>query len=265
MSSRSLASMLEVPQNQNQVDIAVFGGSGFYSFVENLREVEIQTPYGPPSEMPRVGQLGDRTIAFIPRHGSEHQIPAHRVNYRANLWAMAALGAKVCVAPFACGSLRPDFDRGDLVFVDQIIDRTHSRDGTFHDGPETFHLPFADPYDTTLRSELAAVARNRGLRVHDSGTVVVIPGPRFSSRAESQWHRAMGADLVNMTQAPEAALAGELGLRYVGIAMVTDFDAGLEGDPNIGAVTEEEVYAFLHSNADSIRGVLVEGLPTLTL
>ena len=257
--------MLQLPTLQSPVDVAVFGGSGFYTFVDHLEPIDIETPYGPPSSPPMVGSIGDRRVAFIARHGHEHTIPAHRVNYRANVWAMAALGARALIAPFACGSLRAELDRGDLVIVDQLVDRTHSREGTFFDGPETFHVPLADPYHAGLGAELAEHARALGLTIHEGGTVVVIPGPRFSTRAESRWHAAMGWDLVNMTQAPEAALAAEAGLAYVGIGLVTDFDAGLEGDPSVAAVTQDEVFGFLSANADHMRDLLHRAIPALTL
>jgi 5'-methylthioadenosine phosphorylase len=257
--------VLSLPELEPRVDVAVFGGSGFYSFVDHLTAVEIDTPYGPTSAAPMVGTIGDRTVAFLARHGHEHTIPAHRVNYRANVWAMAALGARALIAPFACGSLRADLERGDLVVVDQLIDRTHSREGTFFDGPETFHVSMADPYHRGLGEQLIVQARRLGLTVHDRGTVVVIPGPRFSTRAESAWHAAMGWDLVNMTQAPEAALAAEAGLAYVGIGLVTDFDAGLADDPQVTAVTQDEVFGFLAANAQHMRDLLHAAIPTLDL
>ncbi|MFN8050213.1 MAG: S-methyl-5'-thioadenosine phosphorylase [Acidimicrobiales bacterium] len=257
--------MLSVPTLEHRVDIAVFGGSGFYSFLDDLAPVALDTPYGPPSEPPMVGTIGDRRVAFIPRHGNEHTIPAHRVNYRANVWAAAALGARVLIAPFACGSLRADLDRGDLVIVDQLVDRTTGRDGTFFDGPETFHVPLADPYHAPLGHQLAVEAEALGLTVHEGGTVVVISGPRFSTRAESRWHAQMGWDLVNMTQAPEAALAAEAGMAFVGIGLVTDYDAGLEDDPSVPAVTQEEVFGFLTANADNMRRLLQTAIPVLDL
>lgn len=257
--------MLHIPELEPRVDVAVFGGSGFYSLDDELEAVHIDTPYGSPSAPAMVGSIGGRSVAFLARHGHEHTVPAHRVNYRANVWAMAALGARALVAPFACGSLRADLARGDLVVVDQLIDRTHSREGTFYDGPETFHVPLADPYDRGLGEQLAAAARSLDMTVHEGGTVVVIPGPRFSTRAESQWHARMGWDLVNMTQAPEAALAAEVGLPYIGIGLVTDYDAGLEDDPNIAPVTQDEVFGFLSANADNMRRLLHTAIPTLRL
>lgn len=257
--------MLNVPTLQPRVDVAVFGGSGFYTLADDLRPVDIDTPYGPTSAPAMVGTIGGRTVAFLARHGLEHTVPAHRVNYRANVWAMAALGARALIAPFACGSLRSDLPPGDLVVVDQLVDRTHSRIGTFFDGPETFHVPLADPYDSALGTQLADHARALGLAVHEGGTVVVIPGPRFSTRAESRWHAAMGWDLVNMTQAPEAALAAEAGLAFVGIGLVTDYDAGLEDDPSIPPVTQDEVFGFLAANADNMRRLLHTAIPALDL
>ena len=257
--------MLDLPALHHRVDVAVFGGSGFYTFADHLEPVSVETPYGPPSAPAMVGEIGGRSVAFLARHGEGHSVPAHRVNYRANVWAVAALGARALVAPFACGSLRPELARGDLVVVDQLVDRTHSRDGTFFDGPETFHVPLADPYDRQLGAELAEHARAIGLTVHEGGTVVVIPGPRFSTRAESAWHARMGWDLVNMTQAPEAALAAEAGLAFVGIGLVTDYDAGIEDDPSIAPVTQEEVFGFLAANADHMRQLLHRALPVLTL
>ncbi len=257
--------MLELPIPEDPVDVAVFGGSGFYSFLDDMTTVSIETPYGPPSADPVVGTVGGRRVAFMPRHGHTHSVPAHRVNYRANVWTMAALGAKALIAPFACGSLRAELGRGHLVLVDQQVDRTHSREATFFDGPETWHHPFADPYDRDLGETLAIAAEEQGLPVHRGGTVVVIPGPRFSSRAESAWHQTMGWDLVNMTQAPEAALAGEAGLRYVAIGLVTDYDVGLDDDPSIEPVTQDEVFSFLASNADAMRELLHRAIPRLEL
>lgn len=257
--------MLITAPHDISVDLAVFGGSGFYSFLDDVEEVSVDTPYGAPSSPAMVGTIGDRRVAFVARHGAGHSIPAHRVNYRANVWAMAALGARAIIAPFACGSLRAELDRGDLVVVDQLVDRTHSREGTFFDGPETFHVGLAEPYHRGLGEHLLLHARALGLTVHDGGTVVVIPGPRFSTRAESLFHARMGWDLVNMTQAPEAALAAEAGIAYVGIGLVTDFDAGLEDDPDVAPVTQEEVFGFLDANADNMRRLLMTAIPTLDL
>lgn len=257
--------MLDLPTAKDSVDVAVFGGSGFYSFLDDIGHSSDETPYGATSTPPVIGTVGDRRVAFIARHGHGHTIPAHRVNYRANVWAMAALGARAVIAPFACGSLRRELAPGHLVVVDQQVDRTSAREATFFDGPQTYHHPFADPYDKALSTTLADAAEAQGLTVHRGGTVVVVSGPRFSSRAESAWHRTMGWDLVNMTQAPEAALAGEAGLRYVGVALVTDYDVGLEDDATIRPVTQEEVFAHLNDNAAAMRTLLHAAIPLLEL
>ena len=257
--------MLNVTATALRADVGVFGGSGFYELLNDLTPVTVETPYGHPSEPPMVGAVGDRHVAFIPRHGNSHQIPAHRVNFRANVWALAALGVRAVIAPFACGSLRSDMAPGHVVLVDQQVDRTHTRVGTFFDGPETVHVPFADPYDAALGATIATVGREQGLTVHEGGTVVVIPGPRFSTRAESRSYVTAGWDLVNMTQAPEAALCAEAGLRYVGVGLVTDYDVGVDDDPDRPPVTMEEVFAVLASNADAMRRLLVEAIPRLSL
>jgi 5'-methylthioadenosine phosphorylase len=257
--------VLELSHLEPRIDVGVFGGSGFYEFVEDLHAVAVDTPYGEPSEPPVVGHIGDVTVAFVPRHGNDHRIPAHRVNYRANVWAMAALGAQGIVSPFACGSLRRELGVGSLVVVDQQIDRTQAREGTFFDGPVTWHQPLADPYDAEWGAQIADVGRAQDLDVAIGGTVVVVQGPRFSTRAESRWHAEMGWDLVNMTQAPEAALAAEAGLRFVGLGLVTDYDVGLDDDPEARPVTQEEVFAVLAANATKIRMLLTEAIPLLQL
>ena len=206
----------------------MFGGSGFYSFVDHLRPVEIDTPYGAPSEPPMVGDIDGRTVAFIPRHGNDHRIPAHRVNYRANIWAMAALGARALISPFACGSLRAELDRGDLVVVDQLVDRTHSREGTFFDGPDDVPRSAGRP----VRPVAAGTASRRRPAGWGSPFTTAAPSSSSPDRGSrpgpnQPGTRQMGWDLVNMTQAPEAALAAEAGIPYVGIGLVTDFDAGL--------------------------------------
>lgn len=260
--------MLNLPSQPlagEPVDIGVFGGSGFYHFDGRFERIAVDTPYGPPSAEPVVGEIDGRRIAFMARHGEDHQIPAHRVNYRANVWTMAALGVHALVSPFACGSLEPTMRPGDLVLVDQLVDRTSGREGTFFDGPELFHLQFADPYDPALSAQLADAAEQRGLTVHRGGTVVVIGGPRFSTRAEASWHRTMGWHLVNMTQVPEVQLAREANIAIVGIGMVTDYDVGLDGDPGVKPVTMDSVFEVLRRNADSMRELLRDTLSDITL
>jgi 5'-methylthioadenosine phosphorylase len=246
-----------------RADIGVFGGSGFYAFLDDVTEVALHTPYGPPSARIAVGTVGGRRVAFLPRHGVHHELPPHRVNYRANVWAMREVGVRRIVGPCACGSLRPDLHPGDLVVVDQLVDRTNGRADTYFDGGVVGHVGFADPYCPEVGRAVVAAARDEGVTVHEGGTVVVIQGPRFSTRAESQWYRRQGWDVVNMTQYPEAYLARELGLCYTGMALVTDYDTGVEGDEGVAPVRMEDVFAVLRANVERTRAVLFRAIPEL--
>lgn len=240
--------------------LGVIGGSGLYSFLTGTTELDLDTPWGRPSDPITVGQVGDRPIAFLARHGRQHQHPPHRVNYRANLWALREAGVRRVFAPCATGSLRPDIVPGNFVVLDQLIDRTSGRPSTYFDGPGVNHVGFAEPYCPELRAEALQAGRAEGIRVHDGGTIVVISGPRFSTRAESRWHTVMGADVVGMTQAPEAMLARELGLCYTAIALVTDWDAGLEDDPAVRPVSQDDVFRFIADNAERVRALLFRAL-----
>ncbi|MGZ0153116.1 S-methyl-5'-thioadenosine phosphorylase [Kribbella sp. WER1] len=219
-------------------DIGVLGGSGFYSFLSGAERIEIDTPFGAPSEPPVVGDLGGRSVAFVPRHGADHRFPPHRVNYRANLWALRELGVRQVLGPCAVGSLRPELTPGTFVVPDQYVDRTWGREQTVYD--EVVHVDAADPYCPAGRATVIAAGN-----VVPEGTMVVINGPRFSTRAESRWHAAQGWSVVGMTGAPEAAIARELALCYTSIAVVTDHDAGVASG---SGVTQAEVFeAFQHS------------------
>ena len=212
-----------------EADVGVFGGSGFYSFLDDVEEVTIDTPYGATSAPLTIGDVGGRRVAFLPRHGRKHELPPHRIPYRANVWAMRELGVRAIVGPCAAGSLQAHVHPGELVVVDQLVDRTWGRPDTFFDGPEVHHVSFADPYDAAMRSVLVAAARRLELPVHDGGTMVVVQGPRFSTRAESRWFTSMGWEVINMTGHPEAVLAAELAIPYAAVALITDYDVGLEG------------------------------------
>jgi len=244
-------------------EIGVFGGSGFYAFLDDVTSVSLHTPYGAPSAPVAVGTVGDRRVAFLPRHGVHHELPPHRVNYRANLWAMRELGVRRIVGPCAAGSLQPGIHPGEFVVCDQLVDRTSGRADTFFDGGVVGHISFADPYCPDLRRDLVAAAAGEGVTVHDGGTVVVIGGPRFSTRAESAWYRSAGWSVVNMTQYPEAYLARELGLCYAAVALVTDYDTGLEGVDGIEPVTMDVVFAVLARNVERTRALLFAAIPAL--
>jgi 5'-methylthioadenosine phosphorylase len=254
-----------VAERAAEAEIGVFGGSGFYAFLDDVEEVRIETPYGEPSAPLFVGALGERRVAFLPRHGVSHQHPPHRVPYRANVWAMQAVGVRAILAPYAAGSLQPSIHPGDFVVCDQLVDRTWGRPDTYFDGaPErVHHVAFADPFDAGLRRVLVDAGRACGITVHDGGTVVVVNGPRFSTRAESQWFRSLGWQVINMTQYPEAVLAAELGIPYAGVALVTDYDTGLSDDPGIEPVTEEQVFAFFEANVGRVRELLFEAIPAV--
>ena len=241
--------------------IGIFGGSGFYSFLEDAEEVVVDTPYGPPSAPVAVGEIEGAKVAFIPRHGKDHEFPPHRVPYRANVWAMKEVGVRRIVGPVACGSLKPEHSPGTFVVCDQFVDRTRDRDDTFYDGPRTTHVSAADPYCPGMRSTLVEAAREIGIPVVDGGTVVVIQGPRFSTRAESRWFSQAGFDVVNMTQYPEAWLARELELCYATVCLVTDYDVGLEGMPDVAPVSAEAAFRVFAENLARLRALLFQAVP----
>jgi 5'-methylthioadenosine phosphorylase len=244
-------------------EIGVFGGSGFYSFLDDVTELTVETPYGPPSAPVTVGDVAGRRVAFLPRHGRRHELVPHRINYRANLWAMRTLGVTRVLGPCAAGSLQPEVKPGDFVVCDQLVDRTWGRADTYYEGPEPHHVSYADPYCPELAALVAERAAGLGIAVHRAGTVVVVQGPRFSTRAESRWYRAQGWQVINMTQYPEAYLARELGLCYAGIALITDYDTGVDGGPGVSPsesapVTQAQVFAFFQRNVEQVRTLLFD-------
>lgn len=240
-------------------EVAVIGGSGFYDLGLPVEEIAVATPWGAPSGPIALAEMGGRRVAFLSRHGVGHRLPPHAVDHRANLWALHSLGVRAVVGSFACGSLVAHLAPGQLVVPDQLIDRTSGRADTVHDtfehGPQ--HAAFAEPYDQSVRTLALEAAVRTEESVHDGGTVVVINGPRFATRAESRWYRTMGADLINMTQYPEAVLARELGLPYASIGLVTDFDAGLDERPDVGAVDQETVFAEFARHLPRLRTVVL--------
>ena len=239
-------------------DLAVIGGSGLYAFLPDAEEVRVETPYGATSDPIAIATVAGREVAFLPRHGRNHQYPPHRIPYQANLWALSKIGVRQILAPCAVGGLRPELGAGTFVVPDQLIDRTSGRPQTFH-SDRAVHVNFADPYCPVGRAVVQRVAGANGIEVHD-GTMVVIEGPRFSTRAESRWYTSMGGTVVNMTGYPEAVLARELAMCYTAIALVTDLDAGVEGD--LG-VTQEEVFRVFAQNTDRLRGLLFDVLAEL--
>lgn len=247
--------------NELRADIGVFGGSGFYSLLEDALEAWIETPYGAPSDRVTIGEIAGKRVAFLPRHGKDHRFPPQYINYRANLSAMKTLGVKWIVGPTASGSLKKDVKPGSMVVCDQIVDRTSGRKDTFYDGPCTTHVSFADPYCPTLRPIAIDALKSLDIETHEYGTVVVIQGPRFSTRAESKWFQNQGWEVINMTQYPECYLSRELEICYVNISLITDYDVGLEGTP---PVTHQEVIDVFNRNNERVKaaiGRIVERIP----
>lgn len=221
------------------------------------------TPYGDPSAPVVIGEVGGRTVAFLPRHGRNHEYPPHAINYRANVWAMKDLGVTHVLGPCASGSLQADIGVGEFVVCDQYVDRTSARADTFYDGPVATHVSAADPYCPVLRSLLLAGCRDLGIPVHDGGTVVVVQGPRFSTRAESRWFTQMGWHAINMTAYPEGHLAREMQLCYANISLITDYDVGLEGMPGVTSVTLEQVLEEFARGNERLRDLLFAVIPRI--
>jgi 5'-methylthioadenosine phosphorylase len=236
-------------------DLAVIGGSGFYAFIDDPEQHSIETPYGAPSAPVAVGTVAGRRVAFLPRHGRHHEYPPHLINYRANAWALRSLGVRQVLAPCAVGSLRPEVGSGAVVVPDQLVDRTLGRAQTFVEAGAV-HVPFADPYCPRLSAAIGSVDET----VRTGGTMVVIEGPRFSTRAESQHYAAQGWSLINMTGHPEAVLAREMRQCYASIALVTDLDAGLDAG---SGVSQEEVFATFAENLGRLRGLLADAIAAL--
>jgi 5'-methylthioadenosine phosphorylase len=232
--------------------IGVIGGSGFYTFFDSgARTINLDTPFGEPSASVTVGGVGQHEVAFLPRHGVNHQYPAHKVPYRANMWALRALGVRQVFAPCAVGSLTPELEPGAIVVPDQLVDRTRRRADTYFDSGAA-HVSFADPYCPTLRSAVTGLPG-----VVEGGTMVVIEGPRFSTRAESQWFAAAGFTLINMTGYPEAVLARELEICYATIALVTDLDAGIDAGAGVKVV---DVIAEFEKNIEPFKKLVQEAV-----
>jgi 5'-methylthioadenosine phosphorylase len=248
--------MTTQPYAGPRAGIGIIGGSGLYSLLDG-ETVEVETPYGAPSDPLTIAEVAGRRVAFVPRHGLDHRFPPHRVNYRANIWALRAVGARQVLGPCAVGSLEAEHGAGTVVVPDQLVDRTWGRAHTFFDEPgSVVHLPFADPYCPHVSAAVAAADQE----VKVGGAMVVIEGPRFSTRAESRHYAEQGWALINMTGAPEAALAREMRMCYAAIALVTDMDAGAESGEG---VSQEEVFALFRANLDRLGTLLTSAIARL--
>ena len=246
------------------VKIGIIGGSGLDDpkILKDAQEKEVYTQYGKPSSVLTSGKIDGVDVVLLARHGKKHTITPTQVNYRANIWALKQEGCTHIIATTACGSLREEIGRGDLVILDQFIDFTRHRSITFHDnfndGPK--HTPMAEPFDKKLREILAKTGKELGYKIHEKSTVITIEGPRFSTKAESKMFRSWGADLINMSIAPEATLANEAGIPYAAVAMSTDYDCWFEGEES---VTWEQILKVFHENAEKVKQLLVRVIPQI--
>lgn len=242
------------PHQEKKASIGIFGGSGFYSLLEDAETLKVETPYGSPSDELTLGTLAGKRVAFLPRHGKSHTLPPHKINFRANVWAMKAIGCHTVISPCAAGSLQPGVKPGDVVVCDQYVDRTNGRADTFFDGPITTHVSAAYPFDDAARAWAIEAAKKAGLTVHEKGTVVVIQGPRFSTHAESLYYRKQGWEVINMTQYPEVHLVKELNMYSVNLSFITDYDSGVDDLP---PVSHASVLDVLSENNDNLKRLLV--------
>ena len=243
-----------------RAEIGVFGGSGFYSFLEDTTEFDLKTPYGDPSDKVVIGEVGGKKVAFLPRHGKDHDLPPHMINFRANIYAMKELGVKYIFGPCASGSLQPHIKPGQFVICNQFVDRTKGRKDTFFDGPKTVHIGMAEPYCPDLRKIVIQSAKELDIDHHPKGTVVIIQGPRFSTVAESKWFASQDWEVINMTQYPESYLAREQEICYVNISLITDYDVGLEGHPDVAPVNMEEVVKVFNENNEKLKDLLFKAI-----
>ncbi|CAC11476.1 purine-nucleoside phosphorylase related protein [Thermoplasma acidophilum] len=241
----------------NMAYIGIIGGSGLYDLMPESTKKVIETPFGNPSDAVEIGEVNGVEVAFLPRHGKKHTIPPHKVNYRANIWALHELGVERIIGLNAVGSLREDYKPGEIVIPDQYIDFTKRRDLTFYDGPQVYHISEADPFCPEMNSILYDTARNLKIPVHNSGTYITIEGPRFSTRAESKMFRQF-ADIIGMTLVPEVSLAGELALCYSVIASITDYDVW-----STKPVDAREVMNIMKQNDHKVRDILFNALPLI--
>ncbi len=239
--------------------LGIIGGSGFYKFLDDAREEKIDTPYGQTSSPVFVGELNGKEVAFIARHGLNHQLPPHMVPYKANIFALKQLGVKRIIAPSAVGSLKLHIKPGSFVIPDQYVDKT-KRSGTFFDGPNVTHINSSNPFCPSIRQIAIDLGRKMNLDVHGSGTAVIVEGPRFSTKVESKiYSNVYDCDIINMTIYPEVSLAKEMELCYASISIVTDYDNSIEEE----TVTTREVMKTFSENIEKVKLLIAEIISTL--
>ena len=243
-----------------QAEIGIIGGTGLYDpkLLKNVQELKVDTPYGKPSDSITVGELGSKCVAFLPRHGKKHTIRPTDINVRANIFALKKLGVKRILAPSTVGSLREGYHPGEIVFCDQFIDRTTRREQSFYTENRVCHISVAEPMCPELRQNLIAVAKNMGIKMHETGTYVCIEGPRFSTKAESKMYRQWGADVVGMTLVPECVLAKEAEICYASISTVTDYDVWKDHP-----VCVDDIVKIMKTNIENVKQIIAETVAKL--
>lgn len=242
-------------------EIGIIGGTGIYNteLLTNAKSIKIFTPYGKTSDLVTIGEYNGRFVAFIPRHGKGHTIPPHKVNSKANIWALNSLGVSRIIAPSAVGSLQDKYKPGDIVLPDQFIDFTKRREYTFYDEGQVCHVSCADPFCNELREILLNIAKQLKYNVHDGSTYICIEGPRFSTRAESKYFKdILHGDIIGMTLVPECILAREMQICYMSIATVTDYDVWYENP-----VSSREILEVLTKNANRTKELLTAMIPSI--
>jgi 5'-methylthioadenosine phosphorylase len=238
--------------------IGIFGGSGFYELFGEKEDRVIDTKYGEPSAPVSIGKIEEKEVAFMPRHGKTHDYPPHKIPYKANTLAFDELGVERVLAPCACGSLQPEVKPGDFVICDQFVDRTKGREDTFFDFMDVAHVSPAEPYCPEMRKIAIEACEKLGISYHPKGTVVVVNGPRFSTKAESKWFSSNGWEVINMTQYPECILAKEKEMCYLNISLITDYDVGLEGHPEVKPVSAADVGKIFAKNNEKVKSLISE-------
>jgi 5'-methylthioadenosine phosphorylase len=238
-----------------QAEFGVIGGTGLYDpkLLKNVQEISVDTPYGNPSDEIIVGELGGKFVAFLPRHGKKHTIRPTDINVRANIFALKKLGVKRILAPTTVGSLREEYHPGEIVVVDQFVDRTTKREQSFYTQDKVCHISVAEPMCPELRKSIIDVAKGLSIKMHETGTYVCIEGPRFSTKAESKMYRQWGADVVGMTLVPECVLAKEAEICYSNISTITDYDVWKDH-----VVSVDDILATMKSNLENVKRIIAE-------
>jgi 5'-methylthioadenosine phosphorylase len=254
-------------KKNKKVLIGIIGGSGLCRFpgLEKIKKLKFQTKYGYPSDEIIISKYAGKTVAFLPRHGKNHSLPPHKIPYKANIAALKELGVKYIIATCIAGSLKRNIRPGDFVILDQFVNLTWGRDDYFKVEKKIVHLPMAYPYCPNLRKLIYNCAKKLGIRVHKKGTVVVTQGPRFSTKAESSWFSAQKWDVVNMTQYPECYFAREMGICYVAIAMITDYDVGIKSHFQINTKGMTKVLKVFNNNIKEIKKLIFQIIKELPI